>query len=204
MKKTKLTLIAGLLLPCLAAAMPPLSGELAGFDVEGRIDYLSAESARSVTSEHCLDCSGPASAMNTFTSEPDLAEKLLERARSQLHSMYRYGGTSPDTGFDCSGFVSWIYSEVVRTPLPRGADAIYKIDAPRVSPAHLEPGDLMFFRISGNRISHVTMYVGDRKFIHATRAGQPLRIESMDLPYWRQRFAGAKRLLGTDFLKREG
>jgi murein DD-endopeptidase len=201
MKKTQLTLLFGLLLPCLAAAMPPLSGELAGFDVEGRIDYLSAESAHSVASADCADCFGSAAAMNTFTSETDLAEKLLDRARSQLHTMYRYGGTSPDTGFDCSGFVSWIYSDVVRAPLPRSADAIYKIDAPRVSPANLEPGDLMFFRISGGKVSHVTMYVGDRKFIHATRAGQPLRIESMDLPYWRQRFAGAKRLLGTEFLK---
>ncbi len=126
---------------------------------------------------------------------------LLTRARSQLNSMYHFGGTNPEQGFDCSGFVGWIYHDVLRTALPRVADAMYKIDAPRISSAQLAPGDLMFYRITGSRVSHVTMYVGDRQFIHATRAGQPLRIESMDMPYWRQRFAGAKRLLGTPLLK---
>jgi NlpC/P60 family len=192
MQTAKILLIAALLLPFHASAMPPINGELMGFDVEGRIDFLSSEQNRVEFSE-----------MNSISSEQNLVKNLLTRARSQLNTMYRYGGTEPSTGFDCSGFVSWVYREVMRAPLPRGADAIFKIAAPRISPANLAPGDLMFFRIHGGRISHVTMYIGDRKFIHATRAGQPLRIESMDLPYWRQRFAGAKRILGTELLKKE-
>ena len=136
------------------------------------------------------------------SDQPVLLNTLLDRARSQLNSQYHFGGATPEQGFDCSGFVGWVYRDVLRAALPRVADAIYKMDTPRIAATQLAPGDLMFYRITGSRrVSHVTIYVGDRNFIHATRAGQRLRIESMDMPYWRQRFVGAKRILGTPLLK---
>jgi murein DD-endopeptidase len=132
-----------------------------------------------------------------------LTNQLIARAKSQVNTMYRFGGTSPETGFDCSGFIGWIFSEVTRTPLPRTADSLFQLNSPSVASGDLRAGDLLFFRTFGNRVSHVSMYIGNRTFIHATRAGQPLRTENMDLPYWRQRFVGAKRVLGTPLVSTE-
>ena len=186
-----------LVMPVAALATPAFTGEIQGFAPNYQQNHLTSflDPGASVGSRALNQYVAPDS------GEPLLLDTLLTRARSQLNSQYHFGGTTPEQGFDCSGFVGWVYHGVLRAELPRMADAIYKIDAPRISAAELAPGDLMFYRITGSRVSHVTMYVGNRTFIHATRAGQRLRIESMDMPYWRQRFAGAKRILGTPLVK---
>ena len=176
-------------IPVAAAAAPAFTSEIQGFTAHyHQIDYPQKAPNQNAAPR---------------SDAPLLLNTLLDRARSQLDSQYHFGGTTPEQGFDCSGFVGWVYRDVLHSELPRIADAIYKIDAPRIAVTQLAPGDLMFYRITtgSRRVSHVTMYVGDRNFIHATRAGQRLRIESMDMPYWRQRFAGAKRILGTPLLK---
>jgi NlpC/P60 family len=126
-----------------------------------------------------------------------LAKTLVTKAKTQVDSMYRFGGTTPETGFDCSGFINWVFSGVTRQPLPRQSDSLFQMAGEAVGQDDLKPGDLMFYRTMGKRVSHVTMYVGNRQFIHATRAGQRLRVESMDSAYWTRRYAGAKRILGT-------
>jgi cell wall-associated NlpC family hydrolase len=194
MRKQTLLWLLALALPFCAHAMEPLNGELAGVDVEGRIDYLTRI-------ENLAGSDDPAALMNTFASAPLIEDQLLARARSQINTPYQFGGTSPKTGFDCSGFVGWVYQQVTVAPLPRTAAAIFSLSAPKVAKNALSKGDLLFYRIRGNRISHVGMYIGEGKFIHATRAGQPLRVESTELPYWKKRFAGAKRLLGSAFSK---
>lgn len=186
-----------LLIPVAASATPAFTSEIQGFVPDYQHDYSTKLLNQGTFAEPFARNQD----LLASAAQPQLLDTLLSRARSQLNSMYHFGGTTPEQGFDCSGFVGWIYHGVLRTELPRVADAIFKIDAPRISATQLAPGDLMFYRITGSRVSHVTMYVGDRHFIHATRAGQPLRIESMDMPYWRQRFAGAKRILGTPLLK---
>ena len=198
-----------LLIPAAAVAAPAFTSQIQGFVPDYQMAWSDPAAVSSSTTvpilalDLALALGKDVVPMLAQTAPPKelLVNTLLTRARSQLNSMYHFGGTSPKQGFDCSGFVGWVYRGVLRTELPRVADAMYKMDAPRVSAAKLAPGDLMFYRISGGRVSHVTMYVGGRNFIHATRAGQRLRIESMDMPYWRQRFAGAKRLLGTSLLK---
>ena len=198
-----------LLVPAAVVAAPAFTSEIQGYVPDYHAPWrnpaaVTTSPALPIVVEHLGLALGkdivPMAAQSARPQEL-LVDTLLTRARSQLNSMYRFGGTNPEQGFDCSGFVGWVYRGVLRTELPRVADAMYKIDAPRVSATKLSPGDLMFYRISGGRVSHVTMYVGGRNFIHATRSGQRLRIESMDMPYWRQRFAGAKRLLGTSLLK---
>ncbi len=197
MRNLKPYILGCLFIPAAVAAAPAFTSEIPGFASDYQVAaFQSTEFANPVAA---LIAAEPTSANSAEPQE--LVDTLLVRARSQLNSMYHFGGTTPKQGFDCSGFVGWIYRDVLQAELPRVADAIYKIDAPRVSATKLSPGDLMFYRISGGRVSHVTMYVGGRNFIHATRAGQRLRIESMDMPYWRQRFAGAKRILGTPLLK---
>jgi cell wall-associated NlpC family hydrolase len=130
-----------------------------------------------------------------------LTKTLVAKAKSQVNSMYRFGGTTPETGFDCSGFINWVFSGVTRQPLPRQSDSLFQMAGEAVAQDDLKPGDLMFYRTMGKRVSHVTMYVGNRQFIHATRAGQRLRVESMDSAYWTRRYAGAKRILGTPLAK---
>ena len=197
MRKLTPYILGCLLIPVAASATPAFTSEIQGFGPAYQ-QGSSFNLLNQATFAHLIALDQGAL---PNAGQPLLLDKLLTRARSQLNSMYHFGGTSPEQGFDCSGFVGWVYHDVLRTAVPRVADAMYKIDAPRISATQLAPGDLMFYRITGSRVSHVTMYVGDRQFIHATRAGQPLRIESMDMPYWRQRFAGAKRILGTPLLK---
>jgi hypothetical protein len=137
------------------------------------------------------------SRLNAFA----LTKSLVAKAKTQVNSMYRFGGTSPETGFDCSGFINWIFSGITRKPLPRQSDMLYNLPGKAIAQDDLQAGDLMFYRTMGKRVSHVTMYIGDRQFIHATRAGKPLRVESMDSAYWVRRYAGAKRILGTDLAR---
>jgi cell wall-associated NlpC family hydrolase len=126
---------------------------------------------------------------------------LIERALGVLGTRYRYGGNSPETGFDCSGFVRWIYQDIAAA-LPRSANALAQVDAPDIVRDALHPADLLFFRINRKRsISHVGMYLGNGQFVHSPSSGGKVRVDSMDAPYWRARFVKARRwdrLLSTE------
>jgi cell wall-associated NlpC family hydrolase len=110
---------------------------------------------------------------------------------------YRFGGDTPDSGFDCSGFVRWVYREQPKVELPRASQEMARFAAPSVEPQALRAGDLVFFRIRGSRISHVGIYIGDERFVHAPSRGGRVRIDRLDDRYWQRRFAGAKRVLAT-------
>ena len=118
---------------------------------------------------------------------------LIERALGALGVRYRYGGNTPETGFDCSGFVRWIFQDLV-AQLPRSAQALSQVTAPEVARDQLQPADLVFFRITRARnISHVGMYVGNGQFIHAPSSGGRVRVDLLDAPYWRARLVKARR-----------
>lgn len=106
---------------------------------------------------------------------------------------YKYGGTSPLTGMDCSGFVGYVFREAFGIALPRTAAEIEQAGVP-VEISELMPGDLVFYNTLGPSFSHVGIYLGESKFIHAPRAGSRIRLENMQLPYWNTRFQGARRL----------
>ena len=127
----------------------------------------------------------------------NVAEKtsdLVVTAMGFLGVPYRLGGTSAETGFDCSGFVRAIYSQTVGKVLPRvaaeQAQATKQIDR-----EELKPGDLVFFNTMRRTFSHVGIYVGDGKFIHSPKPGAQVRVEDMTAGYWRTRFDGARRVL---------
>ena len=105
---------------------------------------------------------------------------------------YRFGGTSP-TGFDCSGFMQFIFRKSFSVNLPRTSAEQANVGIP-VSRNELRPGDMVFFRTSGNRISHVGMYVGNDRFIHAPRTGKRIEITSLNSQYWGTRYATARRV----------
>jgi cell wall-associated NlpC family hydrolase len=106
---------------------------------------------------------------------------------------YHYGGSSPDTGFDCSGLVAHVYELAWGLALPRSTSEQRHLGRP-VRRAELQPGDLVFYNTRNRPFSHVGIYLGDGDFVHAPRPGKRVRVESVNNPYWRARFSGARRL----------
>ncbi len=121
------------------------------------------------------------------------ASELVVNAMGFLGVPYKRGGTSAESGFDCSGFVRAMYQQTVGLLLPRSAGqraaATQTIDK-----KELQPGDLVFFNTMRRSFSHVGIYVGDGKFIHAPRSGAEVRVEDMSISYWARRFNGARRV----------
>lgn len=121
------------------------------------------------------------------------ADALLSNAMGLLGVAYRFGGTSPQSGFDCSGFMQHIFRKTFAVNLPR-ISAQQAQAGSYVSRSDLQPGDMVFFRTSGRRISHVGMYVGNDRFIHAPRTGKRVEITSLSNKYWSARYATARRI----------
>jgi cell wall-associated NlpC family hydrolase len=125
---------------------------------------------------------------------PERAAEVVMLALNFIDTPYRRGGTAQETGFDCSGFTRHVFEQGLGFTLPRQADE--QAAAPgllRVKRSQLLPGDLVFFNTLRRRYSHVGIYVGDGRFIHAPRTGAAVRVEDMDLPYWKTRYNGARR-----------
>jgi cell wall-associated NlpC family hydrolase len=106
---------------------------------------------------------------------------------------YRRGGTSSDTGFDCSGFVRAIFEQTAGLVLPRRAKE-QAATSQKIDRSDLQPGDLVFFNTMRRAFSHVGIYLGDGKFIHAPKPGAEVRVEDMGVSYWARRFDGARRV----------
>lgn len=119
---------------------------------------------------------------------------VADYAETLLGLPYRPGGTTPERGFDCSGFVQHVFKEVARINLPRRARDMASRGR-KVALAHLKPGDLVFYNTLGTRYSHVGVYVGEGRFAHAPRSGGAVQIVEMNSRYWTQRFSGATRPL---------
>jgi cell wall-associated NlpC family hydrolase len=121
------------------------------------------------------------------------ASALVVGALGFLGVPYRRGGNTAETGFDCSGFVRAIYQQTAGLLLPRKASeqaaATEKIDK-----SELKPGDLVFFNTMRRAFSHVGIYVGNGKFIHAPKPGGEVRVEDMGTSYWAKHFDGARRV----------
>jgi cell wall-associated NlpC family hydrolase len=128
---------------------------------------------------------------------PQLADSILTHGLSLVGTRYRYGGSSVKSGFDCSGFIGYLFKEELGMQLPRSSRDMINIDAPLVEREELEPGDLLFFSTNGGRrVSHAGIYMGDNQFIHSSssRSGG-VRIDSLDDRYWSRTFLEAKRAL---------
>lgn len=122
-------------------------------------------------------------------------QQILERAQELVGIRYRRFGDRPQTGFDCSGFVDYVFREGAGLILPHASREISRTGTP-VAKGELEPGDLVFFRTLRHAFSHVGIYLGDHLFVHAPRSGERVRIDSLQRHYWAKRYNGARRLLG--------
>ena len=119
--------------------------------------------------------------------------QMLGQAMGLLGVPYRRGGTSENTGFDCSGFVRHVYEQSFGKLLPHRAAEQAKVTE-TIDPNELKPGDLVFFNTMKRAFSHVGIYVGDGKFIHSPRAGKSVQVDDMRSAYWQKRFNGARRV----------
>jgi cell wall-associated NlpC family hydrolase len=127
---------------------------------------------------------------NGTTTERDLP---LIQAMRTLGVKYVLGGRSPETGFDCSGLVTHVFERAWGLLLPAGTEALSKVGQPIAKLKDLAPGDLVFYNTRNRPHSHVGIYLGDGRFVHAPRPGAQVRVENLT-SYWRKRFDGARRL----------
>ena len=119
---------------------------------------------------------------------------VLARAMSSIGIPYRFGGTSVTRGFDCAGFVRYAY-EPLGVALPRTTDLQYTVGEP-VEQSELVPGDLVFFRNTyRSGISHVGIYIGNRRFVHAASSSRQIRVDELDATYYSARYAGSRRVV---------
>ena len=124
------------------------------------------------------------------------ANDVLFRAIALVGTPYHWGGNTPAGGFDCSGLVGYVYRTSAALILPRTSHAMADVHAPKIKQAdHLASGDLVFFRTGRHGITHVGIYVGNGRFVHAPNSGGTVRLDSLSNPYWRKHFTYARRVL---------
>lgn len=153
---------------------------------------------------------GPVSAQSSTDTEPlpktfastvstvvvDKTETLINNAMQLIGVRYRWGGNSPQSGLDCSGFVRYVFNDTFGFLLPRKSAQMSKVGL-EIGKDELRPGDLVFFNTMRHAFSHVGIYVGNNKFIHAPSKGKSIRVDDMTKVYWEKRYNGARRLENT-------
>jgi cell wall-associated NlpC family hydrolase len=139
-------------------------------------------------------------AQTAETQAPAAAADLVIAAMTFLDRPYRAGGASAETGFDCSGFTRYVFGQALGIELPRSVQE--QAQAPMLrsvaSRDALQAGDLVFFNTQQRTFSHVGIYLGDGRFIHAPRTGAQIRTESIAAAYWSRRYTGARRAAAVD------
>lgn len=121
------------------------------------------------------------------------AQEIVKSGFNYMGVLYRRGGTSPETGFDCSGLVRRVFGDAFGLELPHNARAISQ-EGTKISVQDLKPGDLVFFNTLRKTFSHVGIYVGNNLFLHAPSSGGGVRLDDLRERYWVKRFNGARRI----------
>lgn len=133
------------------------------------------------------------SAQRFLANVANKAGEVVSGALNMIGVRYKWGGNTPDSGLDCSGFVRYVFQDTLGFMLPRRAEEMSHVGE-RVAKNDLKPGDLVFFNTMRRTASHVGIYVGDNKFIHAPATGGKIRVEDIRQAYWSNRFNGARRI----------
>jgi cell wall-associated NlpC family hydrolase len=133
-------------------------------------------------------------ATSFFSGVASKAGDVVVGALNMIGVRYRWGGDTPDSGLDCSGFVRYVFQDTLGMKLPRRAAEMSQVGE-RVKMSELKPGDLVFFNTMRRTISHVGIYIGDNKFVHSPSTGSTIRVDELDDGgYWEKRFRGARRI----------
>jgi len=150
--------------------------------------------------QHCVPTASdkPQTISQAHKLRVQKAQKIaMNKLMEQLGKPYRWGGSSPMTGFDCSGLIYYAYKDIVKFRIPRTANEMFHLqDAAAVNRSELERGDLVFFRTQGRGTAdHVGVYVGNGKFIQSPRTGRDIQITSLSEDYWQRHYVGARRVM---------
>ena len=123
-------------------------------------------------------------------SAPPLASRAADHALTMVGKPYRYGGNTPK-GFDCSGLVQYSYARA-GVDLPRSTESLWR-NSSSIATRNLQPGDLLFFNQEGKRSSHVAIYIGRERFVHAPSTGKQVSVDKLDSSYWSRHLESARR-----------
>lgn len=161
-----------------------------------------------------LACLALAAPKNETVAQPDdalsavegdagtrFAQDIMLQALGLIGVTYRWGGNSPESGLDCSGFIKYVFQQSLNIALPHNAFAISRLGED-VDKDELKPGDLVFFNTLGRKFSHVGIYMGDDRFIHSPSKGSKVQVVRLSDAYWAKRFNGARRVTNESFAER--
>ncbi|PRF97078.1 peptidase P60 [Burkholderia ambifaria] len=183
--------IAGLFIGALFAAAPgAFADEVTSFS-QNASNSTQIGSGSSLQQTSAQPSSGGAKSF--LAGMAGKAGDVVVGALNMIGVRYRWGGNSPDSGLDCSGFVRYVFQDTLGMSLPRRAEEMSRVGE-KVSMSNLKPGDLVFFNTMRRTFSHVGIYIGDNKFVHSPSTGSTIRVDDLDNGYWEKRFTGARRL----------
>lgn len=128
-----------------------------------------------------------------FAGVASRASDVVGGALNLIGVRYIYGGNTPKSGLDCSGFVRYVFQDTMGLTLPRRAEEMSRVGE-KIRMDELKPGDLVFFNTMRRAFSHVGIYIGDNKFVHSPSTGSTIRVDEIDSGYWEKRFTGARRI----------
>ena len=136
-------------------------------------------------------------------SSSPAAEDVLFRALGLVGTPYRWGGNTPDSGFDCSGLIGFVFRDAAGISLPRTTREFIVMRGQDVSAQNLQTGDLLFFATEGgSQVSHAGIYVGEGRFVHAPQTGGTVKLDTLSKAYWQNAYLSAKRVLPAEHLAR--
>jgi cell wall-associated NlpC family hydrolase len=186
--------ISSSLLSPLAAFSPAPS--LAQSTLPTQLPIAALAPAKDVDEADLQKAIGDVAQFSDAQTSKDLRDMLIGLAMQLRHVRYVRGGRDPSTGFDCSGFVRYVFEHALGLELPTNSASQYLIGH-IVRRNEMQPGDLVFFRTADRRgkgrISHVGIYLSDGRFIHSPRRGESVRVDNLSDTYWSKHFAGARR-----------
>ncbi|HKT91245.1 MAG TPA: C40 family peptidase [Paraburkholderia sp.] len=190
--------VAGMFIGVLMAAAPgAFADEVSSFNQNASFSPNNAANAQSIPAVQNASQAAPAptegGAKAFLSGMAGKAGDVVVGALNMIGVRYRWGGNSPDSGLDCSGFVRYVFQDTLGMSLPRRAEEMSRVGE-KVSMSNLKPGDLVFFNTMRRTFSHVGIYIGDNKFVHSPSTGSTIRVDDLDDGYWEKRFTGARRI----------
>ncbi|APA84541.1 C40 family peptidase [Paraburkholderia sprentiae WSM5005] len=199
--------VAGMFIGVLMAAAPgAFADEVSGFSQNASYPTATGSDPLFLLTPQTKPAESQNGGARSFLSGmAGKAGDVVVGALNMIGVRYRWGGNTPDSGLDCSGFVRYVFQDTLGLALPRRAEEMSRVGE-KVRVSDLKPGDLVFFNTMRRTFSHVGIYIGDNKFVHSPSTGSTIRVDDMDDGYWEKRFTGARRIetsyQGDDLRKR--
>lgn len=184
--------VAGIFIGVLFAAAPGAFADEAG-SFNQNVAFSTQSGSGSLSSSQASAQPSEGGAKSFLSGMAGKAGDVVVGALNMIGVRYRWGGNSPDSGLDCSGFVRYLFQDTLGMSLPRRAEEMSHVGE-KVRMSELKPGDLVFFNTMRRTFSHVGIYIGDNKFVHSPSTGSTVRVDDLDSGYWEKRFTGARRI----------